>query len=803
MRLFMVLALAGCFTIAGSARAQKSPEAGYIFPAGGKAGTTVEVHLGGYEWTPDMEYFVHDKRVQLVPAGAPGPILVPGPPYWFGAKSRIVALPLAREVPAKFVIPANVPPGPIYWQAANANGCTAAGVFIVGAGPEVIEDERRQAQQLLATLPVTVSGRLMINEEVDRYRFVAAKDGPITCELAARQLGAKFLPILEVRDATGRLVADAVGTNGMDPAVTFAAKAGTAYVASIHDVDFGGDRSYVYRLTVTAAPRVVGALPAAGRRGETRDVEFAGIGVATGTTKLETVKRRVTFPAGDASAFDYRLETAWGTAPPFRLLLSDLPEFACKSEPNPQATACPIAITSVLDQPDAEHFHVFSWKKGEVWSLAVHARRIESPLDVSLAVLGPDGKELARNDDLPGTTDAGLDFAVPANGTYRVVVSDMAGKSGSLAAIYRLVVRQPASDFALQLSADRFRVPIGDKFDLPVKALRKGGFQGAISLTVAGLPAGVSVPAGLVIPAGKTDLIIPLQAAKTAAAAAGFVSVSGTATISSATVTRMALAPTTANLASRGPHDNQLPAFLLATTLKPVFKGQPVDQDTGRKVHRGSTFPADVIVERLSGFQGEIVLQMAAQQSYQVQGITGGEVKVPPGVTRTIYPCFMPEWLETTRTSRMGMVGVAKVPDPTGKIRYQVGEITGFITMTMEGALLKVSAENQDMTVPTGRAFEVRLKIARLTKLAEPVRLELRPSEQLAGRLKAEAIIVPVGKAHAVLRIVPAPDLRGQHTFAIRGTAMEAGKYPAISEATVTVDFLSAAQASARPSLGR
>ena len=57
------------------------------------------------------------------------------------------------------------------------------------------------------------------------------------------------------------------------------------------------------------------------------------------------------------------------------------------------------------------------------------------------------------------------------------------------------------------------------------------------------------------------------------------------------------------------------------------------------------------------------------QQSYQVQGITGGDVMVPPGVSSTIYPCFMPEWLETTRTSRMGMIAVAKVADPKGKVR--------------------------------------------------------------------------------------------------------------------------------------
>ena len=64
-------ALASLLLLATSAHGQKLPEAGYVFPAGGKAGTTINVHLGGYDWTPDMEYFVHDQRVQLVPSGPP------------------------------------------------------------------------------------------------------------------------------------------------------------------------------------------------------------------------------------------------------------------------------------------------------------------------------------------------------------------------------------------------------------------------------------------------------------------------------------------------------------------------------------------------------------------------------------------------------------------------------------------------------------------------------------------------------------------------------------------------------------
>lgn len=791
LRLFCAM-FAVLFVITSPVRAQRAPEAGYIFPAGGKAGTTVDVRLGGYDWTPDMQFFVHDKRVQLVPTGPPGPILIPPPPYWFGAKGRLASLPLPREVPAKLVIPADVAPGPLCWQAANANGCTSAGVFIVGAGLEIVKDERRSDAQILPTLPVTVSGRLLKNEDVDKYRFKATRDGPITCDLMARRLGARFLAVLEVRDGKGQMVGDVAGTNGVDPRLTFAAKAGADYVVSVHDIDFGGDRSHTYRLAITDGPHVLAALPAAGRRGETREVEFIGIGVASGATKLESAKRKVTFPA-TGSALDYRLETPFGTAPAFPLELTDLPEVVGKTgEPNRTG---PAAITGVLDRPDGEDRHSFAWKKGEVWSLALEARRIGSPLDVALAVLGPDGKELARNDDLPDTTDAGLDFTVPADGIYRVAVSDSAGRSGSPLAIYRLVVRQPVSDFALHLAVQRASVPVSGKFDLTVKAVRTGGFQGPIALTFTGLPADTTVPANLIIPQGKSDLIVPIQAAKDAATTAALVTVTGTATIDAKTVTRTALAPAGFNRAPKSPDENWVPALLLATTLPARFKGRPVDQDTGRKVPRGSTFPAEVTVERLGGFQGEIVLQMAAQQSYQVQGISGSDVKVPPGVALVLYPCFMPEWLETTRTSRMGLVGVAQVPDPKGKIRHQVVEITGFITMTMEGALLKISADDRELVVPAGKPFDVHVKVARLAKLAEPARLELQLPEALAGKLKMEPLVVPVGKEEAVLRIIPTATLSGMHSFTIRATALQGGKYLAVSETLVSVDFGPAVQA--------
>jgi hypothetical protein len=779
------------FSIAAkSAFAQLAPEIGYIYPPGGKAGTTINVHLGGSEWTPDMQFFVHSQRVKLEVLGPPGDLLIPPPPYWYGAKGRLTALPLLREQPAKITLPADLPPGPIRWQAANANGATSAGIFIVGNGEEVIEDEKRRGPQPLPSIPVTVSGRLLRNEEVDRYRFTAAKTGPITCELTARRLGSNFNGVIEVVDAQNRSVVEVVDTEGNDPVVTFAATAGAEYAIAVHDIDHAGDRSFTYRLNVRPGPRIVAAIPAVGRRGESRVVEFVGVGIATGANKLESLRRAVTFPAGEAPSFEYKLETPWGPVV-HAIPLGDMPEAVAVTGMQPFPVTLPGAVTGVLDEANAEARFALTGKKGDRWTILAEARRFGSPLDMILRLLGPDGKEIARNDDLPGTTDAGLEFTVPVDGSYQIVVGDSAGASGTRAAIYRLSVRPHVDGFSLQVPVQKLSVLLGQKAPLVVKATRTGNFKGPIALAITGLPAGVTVPLNLVIPADKPEMSLTLDVPADAATAASMFTITGTADVGGKPMTRTAIAPATANLAARSIEEIETPTLLLAITMKPRVKGAPVDKDTGRKVPRGSTHPAEITLQRLEGYAGEIILRQAARQSYQVQGITGRNIVVPPGVDKANYPCFMPEWLETTRTSRMGIVSEVTIADPKGKVRHLVAPIDGFVTMTMEGALLKLSHQVGELTMRPGDTITARVHLARSPRLVGPVKLELRLPEELSGTMKAEPVVVPANQTEAEFRISTSADprLTGDQIITIRGVSVQPGDLPVISESTVRMAF--------------
>ena len=66
------------------AQAPKLPEVGYVYPPVVQIGATTDVTLGGYDWTDDLQWFVHHPQVQLETLGPPGEYVMTPPPYWVG-----------------------------------------------------------------------------------------------------------------------------------------------------------------------------------------------------------------------------------------------------------------------------------------------------------------------------------------------------------------------------------------------------------------------------------------------------------------------------------------------------------------------------------------------------------------------------------------------------------------------------------------------------------------------------------------------------------------------------------------------
>lgn len=739
----------------------------YCWPPGAKAGQTVEVIFGGSDWTPDVQFFLSDPRVKFEQLAPPGNVIVPEPPFWFGIKSFDNDPRLPREVKAKLHLPADLPAGPVRWSVANANGAATCAVFVVSRGDEVREDEDRKEPQKLAGLPVVVNGRLRKIEEIDRYQFTAERTGLVTADLFARRLGNEFNGVIEVYDGSKR-IAEAVDTEGTDPTLTFAVEKGRSYTLVVREVDHRGYRNFTYRLALTTGPRVVAAIPACGRAGDRRTVEFIGYGLATGAAKLETVSAEVEFPRSGSGAYSYPLTTPFGTVA-HTFGLSELTE---RIEADGPTLPGPCAVTGRIAKRGKRDVYLFNARKFEVWDVAVHAKRIGSLIDAGLLVLGPDGKPLPVA-DLAGTNpDPRVTFTAPADGQYQAVVADVSGKSPGLDFVYRLELRRPNPGYALKTAAEA-SVPIGGKAALNVTVVREGSFKGPITLTLSGLPAGVTVPKEVVIPAGAPSVAVPLECAKDAGVAVGFVTVTGTATVSDRQVSVTAT-----------------DRVLVATTLKPPFTVKSPEADGTRKVYRGSTHLADLEIARTDGFTGEIILDMAGAQQRHRQGIRGPAFTVAPGQTKVLYPVKLPEHLESTRTSRIGLVGMAKIPDPKGKPCWVMAAMDGQVTMSVEGALMKLSPGPDEVAATCGESAAVQLKLFRSPKLTGTVKVELIVPPELEGIVSAVPLEWPADKPTATLTLTSKadPKLPGVWKLSAKATATRDG-FPVVSECDIEVEF--------------
>ena len=225
--------------------------------------------------------------------------------------------------------------------------------------------------------------------------------------------------------------------------------------------------------------------------------------------------------------------------------------------------------------------------------------------------------------------------------------------------------------------------------------------------------------------------------------------------------------------------------------MKPPFSLELVDKNRQRAVHRGTTYPAEFLVKRDKGFTGQVLLQMAARQSRHRQGIHGPVVVAGPKTDRILYPCFLPEWLETDRTTRMTVLGAAKVPDLRGRIRYLTKPGNARITMILEGALLKVSHRAKELTVRPGEAFEIPVNVSRSAKLPLPVKVEVAVPSPIAPLLVSKSLKLSADQDRAVLKIrtIRGPRLHGRWKLLVKATAMRDNKWPVVSQTEVLVQF--------------
>lgn len=463
-----------------------------VFPAGGARGETVAIELRGQD-------------------GVTGglTVIVDGPP---GISVEKVEAAGNNFVKATLKIAADTPLGRRMVRVVSPRaGMTNFRYFFVGALPEVVETEPNNSIETAqeVTTPVVVNGRISPTLDIDHFRFQAKAGQKIVAAIVAygmdsiQNTNKGYLDTnLELLDASGKVIAAADDTLGLDPLLTIEIPSDGAYTLVVKSLQFQGSDHAVYRLTVGEVPYPSSLFPAGGRRGDSVSVEVDGANIATGTRQSITVNREGTIPTQFAAL---ESQSAAGTDLPF--VRGEHPE-QLEVEPNNERTqATPLIVPSTANGRFAlandEDWYRVSLKKDEGVRFEIASQRFfNTSVDSMLELYDATGKKLAENDDGAAfgggvqcahdfiSNDSWLAFKPPADGDYFVRLRDLNGSAGPRA-VYRLTAETLQPEFMLFQWPDA--VPIwgpGTTASFIVEVLKWGGLQSDIAVRIEGLPDG-------------------------------------------------------------------------------------------------------------------------------------------------------------------------------------------------------------------------------------------------------------------------------------------------------------------------
>lgn len=719
----------------------EAPVASYLFPAGGQRGTTVAVKVGGL--------FLHDRcNFELLGPGVTAPAeLQRTPTLWL--EGPVLPLPdsqrqedYPRDMAGSVRLAADAPLGVRPWRVWTSQGVTPARRFVVGDLPEVIEKEVAGAPlPHRVALPITANGRMFPHEDIDIWEFELRKGQSLTARVEAAALGSPLDARLEVRDPTGRVIAENDdGPSGADPVVRIGATRDGVYQVRIHDINFKGSQAHVYRLTLTNETHVDAVFPLGCRRGTRTNFRLSGQGVPATLIAVDV-------PKDAGTPFAHQFDVGGKKTNPVVIDVDDLPEVV---EGDTKPLVIPVVANGVIGKPRETDRWSFAAKKGEAIDIELRAQRLGSPLLGVLLVEDAQGKQLARAEGSGGKADPTLRFTAPADGTFQVVVAERFPHHGSMEYAYRLKLTKPAEpDFQVRVGLDALTLPRGGQVTLPVSVEALGGFRQPIALQLDGLPDDVTVT-GSTLTAGQTTANLVLKATATAKLRSVPLTLRATAKLGDKETTRLAVATS----------DPSLTSLRLAVALPTPFK--VVGQFVMGWASRGSVGKRRFSIER-NGFTGPLTVSLADRQARHLQGAVGPTITVPAGATEFEYPITLPPWMEIGRTCRVCVMAVGVVVEPDGSkhtVSFNSINQNEQYVAVIEAGQLELTLETPSVRAEAGKSVEVKCKLTRGKGVEGPVRLELLVPDHVRGAT-AGAVEVPAAQSTGTLMLRFAGDKPG------------------------------------------
>ncbi len=557
-----------------------------IFPPGGQIGTQFDASIGGTDVDMANQILFSHPGITAVAKQTAG-----------------TEFESSHRIPNHFEIriAEGVPPGIYEAIAVGPWGQSTPRAFQVGTETERREPTDNQSFEKAAPLAINevLNGRVSPNS-ADFYRLTLEEGKRVLIQLDANAIDSQMDGTLVLYDSYGTELTRSRDHRGRDPLIDFVAPASGDYVVKVYDFTFRGGDGYYYRLTPSDRPLIEFAIPPAIQPGKTMSVAFYGRNLPASTPhaawqvsgrSLERITRSVTAPVMSPRHAE---QTPFGAKPNsvevkgfYRSILGRPFFFAFASAPsvnennletddehstsvghgdrldapdNPQRVSPPCEIVGQFYPARDDDWYEFQASQGDVYWIEVICQRQGLPADPYLLIqrveTKDDGSEtvtdVAEVDDhqeRPGglayqaaPADPVYKLTVPADGTYRVLVRDLAGQSRSRPQnVYRLAIRPANPDFHLMVTPNSPFDPDpaqpvrwssvlrqGGSIVLPVSVIRADGFADQIDVTVAGLPEGTTAPTTTIGP-GQNSGILVISADDSVGGWSGPIEIVGTA----------------------------------------------------------------------------------------------------------------------------------------------------------------------------------------------------------------------------------------------------------------------------------
>lgn len=560
----------------------------YLTPAGGQAGTAVEVTLTGNDLDLATGLLFSHPAVKAAPLG-PATLTAAAPNPGMGRRGQQGRAPLVATR-FKVTIPRDVPASSLDVRVVSKWGVSNPRAFIVGDLPEAVEKDPNNDVSEAQVIPLnsTVHGTIAQPTDVDYYRLRGTKGQRVVVHCQATSIDSRLNAAIEVYSAAGSLLGAGRHYQNGDALVDVVLPDDEDCLIRVFSFAYQqGGTEYFYRLTASIAPWIDAVFPAVVEPGKKTMVTVYGRNLPGGVPDptavvqgriLEKITTTITAPSGPAverlaysghvppptafvDGFEFRLRNDTGASNPFLLTYAraplvldpgtnDTPETA-------QAVSVPCEIAGRIEKRRDRDWYSFTARKGTVLSIELYGDRLGAPVDL-YAVLrnGRTKQTITELDDNPEQTPnqffhrsddpARYRFSVPDDGTYLLQVSSRESDvEASPRHVYRVRITPEQPDFRLVVmpasptAPDAAVVHRSASQYFAVFVSRMDGFDGEIALRAEGLPKGVSCPPQK-IAAGQRQGVLVVSASADAALGHAELRVKGAATIAGKSIEREA-----------------------------------------------------------------------------------------------------------------------------------------------------------------------------------------------------------------------------------------------------------------------